>query len=201
MADLTDRHVLVLNRHWLAVHICTARRAISLLYQGLAQVVSDDFRTYNFDTWLMHSQTGEFNCNSMIRTPGFQFMVPSVIVLSRYQSCPPRTVRFNRRNIFLRDRHQCQYCGQNPGKDKLTIDHVIPRSRGGRSVWQNVVVACTHCNTKKGDRLPSECDMYPAVSPKRPSWLSALRVVPTHQEQNVWLRFIESASWEMMPSE
>lgn len=197
MADLVDRHVLVLNRHWLAVHVCTVRRALTLVYQGLAQIVSEDYQTFDFDSWRDFSVGNAGGNVRMIRSPGFQIRIPDVIVLARYQSNPPNTVRFNRRNVFLRDRNQCQYCGCNPGRDELTVDHVIPRSRGGVSSWDNVVAACTHCNTRKGSRLPSECGMLPRNRPRRPAWMSSLRISSDSGERLVWERFVNSESWEM----
>lgn len=194
MHDPTRLHVLVLNRHWLAVHICSARRAISLLYQGSAHAVSEDYQTYDFDSWMEFSQNGGFRAGKMLRTPSFQLRLPQVIVLRRYHKAPPRTVRFNRRNVYIRDRGQCQYCGHSPGREHLTIDHVVPKSRGGQSSWHNVVVACTSCNTKKGSRLPGECNMHPRIKPKRPSWMTALHIMPHSDERAVWAKFVNAAS-------
>ncbi|MBI3736097.1 HNH endonuclease, partial [Candidatus Sumerlaeota bacterium] len=171
-----NRPVLVLNRHLLAVHICTVKRAISLVYQELAHIVTEDYQTHSFESWRELSQYAEAHAE-MIRTPQFQIRVPQVIVLGRYQNSPPRTVRFNRRNIYMRDHYQCQYCGCHPDRDDMTIDHIIPRSRGGKSTWENVTLACTNCNTRKGDRLPAECGMHPLTQPKRPSWMATLRVI------------------------
>lgn len=187
----------MLNRHWLAVHICTVRRALSLLYQGLAQVVAENYQTFDFETWraLPEAQDG-LDRMEFVHAPGFRFPVPSVIVLQHYQKCPPRTVRFNRRNIYVRDRFRCQYCGHAPGREQLTIDHVVPRSKGGRSTWNNVVVACVRCNSEKGDRLPSECGMVPRVAPKKPSWFSAFRMVPGERERSAWERFVDAPQWE-----
>lgn len=198
MSEVISRSVLVLNRHWLAVHVCSVRRAMTLLYQQMAHVVAEDYRTYDFESWCLHSEMGGSNDGvEVIRTPGMTICVPHVIVLHRYQQCPPRVVRFNRRNIYIRDRFRCQYCGRAPGREDLTIDHVLPRSRGGASVWHNVVAACAPCNSRKGDRLPSECDMHPMRAPKRPSWLTALRVVPDKSQIAVWKRFVDSVSWEL----
>ncbi len=195
MQAAVQRPVLVLNRHWLAVHVCTVKRAISLVYQEMAQIVNENYQTYDFDSWRELSKFGEDHAE-MIRTPQFQIRAPKVIVLGRYQNSPPRTVRFNRRNIYMRDRHMCQYCGTHPNRDDLTIDHIIPRSRGGRSTWENVVLACTRCNTKKGNRLPNECGMHPMTTPKRPSWMSTLRIIPGGEDRTVWERFVDSAYWE-----
>jgi 5-methylcytosine-specific restriction endonuclease McrA len=124
-------------------------------------------------------------------------LLPRVIVLSRYQKCPPRNVKFNRRNIFIRDHYTCQYCGRTPKEDDLTIDHIIPKSRGGRTVWENVVLACTTCNTAKGSRLPAECNMQPIRIPKRPSWITALHHVHMDEDKrSLWQKFVDTAYWE-----
>lgn len=193
---MLNQQVLVLNKHWVAVHICTVRRALTLLFQELARVVAEDLQTYDFETWRELSELADGTL-PLIHAPGFQMMLPKVIVLSRYQKCPPRHVKFNRRNIFVRDRYTCQYCGQVPKEDDLTIDHIIPRSRGGHTVWENVVLACTSCNTKKGDRLPSECGMQPIRIPKRPSWVAALGHIHLDEDKrSLWEKFVDTAYWE-----
>jgi 5-methylcytosine-specific restriction endonuclease McrA len=101
----------------------------------------------------------------VIRSPGFAMELPSVIALKRYIQ-PSKYPAFNRFNLFLRDRFVCQYCGAS---HDLTFDHVIPRSRGGRTTWENVVAACAPCNLRKGGRIPKACDMHPRIGPHRPT--------------------------------
>ena len=100
-----------------------------------------------------------------VHSPSFEMKLPSVVSLKTYVR-PARHPAFTRFNVFLRDRFACQYCGAN--RD-LTFDHVVPRSRGGRTTWENVVTACSPCNLLKGGRLTHECRMFPAVRPARPS--------------------------------
>ena len=193
---MLNQQVLVLNKHWVAVHVCTVRRALTLLFQELARVVTEDFETYDFQSWRELSEFAD-GTHPIIHTPNFQMLLPSVIVLSRYQKCPPRIIRFNRRNIFVRDQHTCQYCGRTPREDDLTIDHIIPKSRGGHTVWENVALACTTCNTKKGDRLPSECGMHPIRTPKKPSWLTTLTSIHLDEDnRSLWQKFVDTAYWE-----
>lgn len=101
----------------------------------------------------------------VVRSPGFEMKLPSVVSLKRYVQ-PAKYPAFTRFNLFLRDCFACQYCA---AEDDLTFDHLIPRSRGGRTTWDNVITACAACNLRKGGRLPSECGMYPAVMPYRPT--------------------------------
>lgn len=192
---MLNRKVLVLNKYWVAVHVCTVRRALMLIYQELARVVAEDFETYTFESWRELSQL-KAGQHPRIHTPTFELLLPRVIVLSRYQRCPPRTVKFNRRNIFLRDHYTCQYCGVKPREDDLTIDHVIPRSRGGRTTWENVVLACVRCNTRKGNHLPGECSMTPMRTPHKPAWINTLHPPLDHSDRTFWEKFVDLAYWE-----
>ena len=103
-----------------------------------------------------------------IRSPNFEMRLPSVIALKEFVPTERRPA-FTRFNVFLRDRFHCQYCGEPFPTHELTFDHVIPRSRGGRTTWDNVVTACGSCNLLKGSRLPRECGMWPLVRARQPT--------------------------------
>jgi 5-methylcytosine-specific restriction endonuclease McrA len=103
-----------------------------------------------------------------VRSPNFEMRLPSVISLKDYIASARRPA-FTRFNVFLRDRFGCQYCGDHFPTQDLTFDHVIPRSRGGRTTWSNVVTACSDCNLLKGNRLPREADMFPRMHPYQPT--------------------------------
>jgi 5-methylcytosine-specific restriction endonuclease McrA len=103
-----------------------------------------------------------------VRSPNHEIRLPSVIALKEYVPMARRPA-FTRFNVFLRDRFACQYCGRHHEAEDLTFDHVIPRVRGGRTVWANVVAACEPCNLRKGHRLPGEAGMHPLRPPKQPS--------------------------------
>lgn len=189
--------VLVLNRHWTAVHVCNVRRAVTLLCQGYARVVAEDFQVHDFDSWRELSQQVEREGNDFIRTPSFRLLVPEVILLTGFHRMPPRTVKFNRRNIYIRDHYTCQYCGVKPSREELTIDHVNPRCRGGKSTWENVVLACQGCNSRKGSLSLEEAHMRPMKTPKRPHWLSTLRSTLKGPERPIWQRFVDAAYWNV----
>lgn len=104
----------------------------------------------------------------VIRSPGFEMRLPSVIALREYIP-QDRTPPFTRFNVFLRDRFTCQYCGGRFSANELTFDHLVPRSRGGRTCWTNIVTACAGCNVRKGNRLPEECGMTPQRPPFVPT--------------------------------
>lgn len=193
MQGLLNQSVLVLNRHWAAVHVTTARRALVLLYGEHAKVVTDDFATHNFDSWRDLSQFLE--TARKITTPSYQMAIPEVIMLTQFNRFPPRQVKFSRRNIYVRDNYTCQYCGCIPPKDELTIDHVLPRSRGGKSTWENVVLACMRCNTRKGNRLLHEANLKLLSQPKKPHWLECSQFNVRPAESSLWQKFVDNAYW------
>jgi 5-methylcytosine-specific restriction endonuclease McrA len=98
------------------------------------------------------------------------FRIPTVIQFSRYDKLPTAKIHYNRRTIYRRDNNTCQYCGRRPGTKELSIDHVIPRSKGGKTTWENVVVACTECNAYKADRTPEQAGMKLLRQPKKPKY-------------------------------
>jgi 5-methylcytosine-specific restriction endonuclease McrA len=194
-----DKSVLVLNRHWLAIHFCNVKRALCLVYSDLARIVDDSYQTHDFESWCELSEAARHP--EKIHTPGMSMLVPQVIVLTRYACRPPQQVKFSRRNIYLRDHNTCQYCGSTPPRSELTIDHVIPRSRGGRTTWENVVLACTRCNTKKGSRLPQECKMHPKNPPMRPKWPLFSQRALGERPRSIWQKFVDSAYWNALLQE
>jgi len=187
--------VLVLNKSWVAVHIASARRAISLIYQGLAKVidVTDNYKAHTFDSWrdLSAAETDEVIC-----TVNYKIKIPEVIVLTLYNDLPKREVALSRKNIFERDHNTCQYCGKKQSREDLTIDHVIPRSRGGKNTWDNLVIACYPCNARKENRLPAEANMYPLRTPKKPKWIPHVGIQFSQVKKLSWEKFVNKAYWE-----
>src|SRR5207249_9625457 len=105
-----------------------------------------------------------------ITTPRLRLRVPEVVTLTTYDCLPALIVRFSRRNVFRRDHFTCQYCGARPGSAELTIDHVVPRSHGGTSSWENCVLACVTCNRHKANRTPEQAGFVLRKKPLRPRW-------------------------------
>ena len=124
-----------------------------------------------------------------VRSPSFEMRLPSVVSLKSYVK-PALYPAFTRFNVFLRDRFMCQYCGD---KEDLTFDHLIPRSKGGHTTWENVVAACSPCNLRKGDRLPREVEMWPRQMPFAPT-LHDLhqngRLFPPNYLHDSWLDYL-----------
>jgi 5-methylcytosine-specific restriction endonuclease McrA len=125
----------------------------------------------------------------IVRSPNFELRLPSVVSLKTYVK-PTRNPAFTRFNVFLRDRFTCQYCGS---REDLTFDHVVPRSRGGHTTWENVVAACSPCNLRKGGAMPAEIGMHPSQKPYAPS-LSDLhqngRHFPPNYLHESWLDYL-----------
>ena len=166
--------VLVLNRHYAAVRIISARRAFILLSGDRAEAIDRDngqYVTFDLGRWLLHSSrrySDPVDHEIFVHTPRRAILVPKIIRLVHYDKVPRLEVKFNRKNVLARDDHHCQYCGKKFPTGRLSIDHVLPKSRGGSSSWTNVVAACNACNTHKGGRLPHEASMRLIREPRAP---------------------------------
>jgi len=194
--------VLVLNRNYVAVHVLSVQRAFCLLWKGAAEVVNvenDRYMSYDFDGWREISELKaeleeRDNTDDWIRSVQFEIQVPRIIRLLRYDRVPRNTVKFNRRNIFLRDEHCCQYCEQRFPRQQLSLDHVLPRSRGGGDSWENIVCACLTCNVSKGGRTPKEAGMTlkrPPVKPKRSPLISRQMTLAKYASWGKFVRMPE----------
>src|SRR3984957_8736179 len=188
MKSALNQHVLVLNRLWQAVNVCTARRALTLLFQGHAQVVLDNpdgsFRTLNFSEW--RDVSADAPHDDAVHGISSRIRVPRIILLFMYDRMPKKEVKFTRHNVFERDKNTCQYCGQVFERNDLNLDHVVPRDRGGLTIWENVVCSCIPCNTRKGNRLPREAQMSLIRKPKRPKWRPFVQVTFSSPQHESW---------------
>jgi len=168
VSGVLNRPTLVLNRHWQPVHVTTVHRAVAMLWSEVAEVVCPvTYQLYGWDQWITMSPA---DGDRAIRTGRLRFGIPDVIRLPGYDRPPKESVPFTRRNLIKRDHHTCQYCGVQPGADSITLDHVLPRSRGGASSWANCVAACVRCNSRKADRTPEQAGMRLLREPHKPDW-------------------------------
>ena len=192
--------VLVLNRHYVAVHVITARRALSLLYREFAEVIhleNGQYANYDFPSWRAISELRAADKQSdddWIRAVNFEIQIPRVVRLLVFDRVPQMTLRFNRRNLFARDGHRCQYCGVSLPSHQMSLDHVMPRSRGGETTWENIVCSCVACNTRKGGRTPSEARMRLIAPPKKPKQNPLLSATLRQPKYAVWKAFLQSSS-------
>jgi 5-methylcytosine-specific restriction endonuclease McrA len=199
-----DASVLVLNKLFMAIHIISVRRAICLLCKDVAEVVSledGQFLTYDFASW---REVSEYRArhfrqedDDWIRTVTSEIQVPRVIRLTDYEKLPKQTVKFNRRNIFARDNNQCQYCGKRFPTAELSLDHIVPRSQGGTSSWENIVCACVSCNVRKGGRTPKQAHMGLIRRPEKPKRSPMLNLKLTQKKYKSWQAFLDNAYWDV----
>lgn len=166
--------VLVLNRLYQPVHITSVRRAFVQLYEGIAKVVDREYRTFDFESWSALSEALAPD-EAVVHTPRMSLRVPRVVLLVEYERLPKTRVRFSRLNIYARDGNTCQYCVRRLPRSELNLDHVVPRSKGGLTTWDNVVCSCIPCNLRKGGRTPEEAGMKLHKRPVRPRWTPAFR--------------------------
>jgi 5-methylcytosine-specific restriction endonuclease McrA len=201
MESVLSKQVLVLNRFWQAVNICSVRRAMSLLFEGHAEVVlagaGGEFHTYDFQEWRGFSAQSPASDTECVHTISFKIRIPKVILLLFFDRLPKKEVKFTRHNIFERDKNICQYCGHVFDRRDLNIDHVIPRDRGGKTTWENVVCSCIPCNTRKGNKLLNEAGMKLVHKPKRPKWRPFISVSINKTEEDSWKHFLDLAYWNV----
>jgi len=198
-----ESHVLVLNKHYAAVRVVSARRAFCLLFKQIAEIVSvedESWQSYDFASWREISQLRaryERDHHEWIRCVRFELAVPRIIRLLFYDRLPRRPVKFNRRNIYARDRNRCQYCGRRYPTSELSLDHVVQRSRGGTTDWDNVVCCCVKCNVRKGGRIPSEAGMRLIGEPAKPRRSPAITLRVTSEKYASWKQFLDAAYWNV----
>jgi len=202
-ASVLNSNVLVLNRHYMALRVVNIRRAISLLYQQLAEVVSvedDRYSGYDFEGWKELSELRaqfEPDRHDWIRTVRFQITVPRIVRLLFYDRLPRSEVKLNRRNLFARDRNKCQYCGKVYSSSELSLDHIIPRSHGGGTNWENLVCACLRCNIRKGGRTPEQAHMHLVKKPIKPPRNPILALRLGSPKYACWQTFLDHAYWSV----
>ncbi|HEV3156150.1 MAG TPA: HNH endonuclease [Candidatus Baltobacteraceae bacterium] len=147
--------VLVLNFTYEALNITSFQRAVRLLFAGKAEVVH--------------------RSESLVSSPSFTFRMPSIIRMLYYVRRPMQKVALTKKNVLLRDDYTCQYCGVK-GERQMSVDHILPRSKGGASTWENLVCACMRCNHRKNDRAPEHANMVLRRRPKAPKYIPWIRV-------------------------
>ena len=203
VAPAMRSNVLVLNRLYVAIQVVSVKRAFCLLCKDLAEVIhlehGGGYSAYNFQTWQEASRfkqaAQELGEDDWIQAVNFRIQVPRVIRLLEYDLFPKNVVKFNRRNIFLRDENRCQYCGHKFPTHQLSLDHVVPKSQGGGTTWENIVCACLKCNVRKGGRTPQQASMKlrrKAFKPKRSPVLCQQLASVKYRS---WKAFLDEAYW------
>jgi len=198
-----DSHVLVLNRNYAALRVISARRALVMLFKQIAEIVAvedAEWQSYDFDSWQELSAFKaryEREDHEWVRCVRFELAVPRIVRLLAYDHLPRRPVRFNRRNIYARDRNRCQYCGRRFPSSELSLDHVVPRSRGGHTSWENIVCCCVNCNVRKGGRTPREAGLRLRAQPHKPKRSPVVTLRLTSEKYASWKQFLDTAYWNV----
>jgi 5-methylcytosine-specific restriction endonuclease McrA len=199
-------NVLVLNKFYQAIRVINVRRAFSMLCKELAEVIHietdaagrSQWQNLKFDDWRELSQLKlEFEPDEYewIHTVRFQIAVPRIIRLLAYDKLPRQDVKFNRRNIYARDSSRCQYCGRKFPTTELSLDHVVPKSQGGKSSWENIVCCCIKCNVKKGGRTPEQAHLHLIVKPTKPKRSPVINIRLADERYSSWRQFLDNAYW------
>ncbi len=198
MSILQD-HVLVLNRSFLAIQVSTVKDCICALYKEHAKVVDDNYKLYTWSEWVARCQELSKDPEQIakysgeVRSSSLFVYAPQVIFLPDNDISSPelRTIKFSRRNVFDRDKNQCQYCAKKFHRDLLSMDHVIPKSRGGPSSFTNIVTACKACNAFKDNRTPDEAGMKLLKKPTAPRWKSHVGTPFSNIKKDYWGLFLK----------
>ena len=168
------------------------RRSLRLLCLGHAQVVQvageECYKTHDLASWAAYSAV--VGDQPMIRGARIAIAAPKVVVLLCYDRLPRLEVKFTRRNVFLRDKFTCQYCARVFPETQLNLDHVMPRDKGGRTTWDNIVTSCFRCNTRKANKLPHEAGMHPRSKPQAPRWRPLFGLHENGMADESWNRFM-----------
>jgi 5-methylcytosine-specific restriction endonuclease McrA len=163
--------VLLLNITYEPLKVINWKRALTLFLLGKVEVLEEYGRE--------------------IHSVSFAIKLPSVVRLLRMVNRPNSPIKFSRQNIYARDKYRCQYCGAKFPSEELNYDHIIPKSRGGKTEWTNIVTCCVQCNRKKGGRTPKEARMTLIRKPVRPTWLPALKITIGYREiPNSWRDYL-----------
>lgn len=215
MTAILSAPVLTLNRVFAPIHVVDVRRALSLLVTGAAEVVDTDdphLTTYDFASWRELSALKdefEHDRHAWVGLVRGRVAAPTVIRLTNFDrhrrirrggrgrggatSGGSPFVPLNRRNIYFRDGNTCQYCGRKFPTSELSLDHVVPRSRGGGDTWENLVCACTACNSRKADKMPGEANMRLIRAPK--SLKTPAQLIRVQHAS--WAQFVDEAYWNV----
>jgi len=183
-----NKEVLVLNKMWQAIRIIRAHRALTLIYADKASAVdTDTWYVYKWGDWIKQPIK---ETDSVIIGSNYDVKVPSIIVLSVWDKVYRKDVRLTKRNIYIRDGYKCQYTGKKVREADSNIDHVIPRSRGGKNEWGNMVVCSKEINSMKDDRTPKEAGLKLIRKPSKPD-SDRLLIDPKMKVPEAWKKFIK----------
>jgi 5-methylcytosine-specific restriction endonuclease McrA len=200
MLPKLTKPVLILNKNWTAIGTAPVYKVLNLLLSGppKAEVIDESCVPYTWEEWSKIKPPKD--SEEAIHTVNYIFRIPEIIKLNKYDRYPRQLIIFSRANIFRRDDYRCQYCGIKPGSEELTIDHILPKSKGGKTTWTNCVLSCVECNSIKGDYLldkvknkkfPSGMKLF--KDPRKPK----IRDFKFHIHYKSWEQWLDAAYWNI----
>lgn len=207
--SLLEDKVLVLNKTFAPINVINVRDAIQKVYLGAAEIIEVSekvFQMYDFNSWaemsLIKSELEEIDARSLIRSQSMVFEVPRVIRVLKYSRKFRGSVRLTRINVLKRDEFRCQYCGDKKNKEDLSIDHIIPSSKGGKTIWTNVVASCYHCNSViKKDKKLEEVGLSLLRKPNKPDFMEIIlheaKSPNNRHKYNCWSNFVSEVYWNI----
>lgn len=182
-----NRPVLVLNKMWIPIRIASVKRCLKLIFADKASIVDpSDYAIYSWDNWVTMDSSGD---KFAISTTRGDLKVPEVIVLLKYDKVYIKDLRLTKRNLYIRDKYKCQYSGKQVSHREADIDHIIPRSKGGKNSWNNMVVCSKEINRQKANRTPAEAGLKLIKKPTKPS-NKHLLIDPKMDVPSSWSKFI-----------
>ncbi len=200
MSVLAKRKVLVLNKNWQPVSAVSLKKAIKLLFPVKANgtpkariIEPESYQTFSWDDW---SKLRPEIDEEQLKAGKYSFKIPEIILLSDYDKQVRQEVHFSRRNLYKRDELTCQYCGKQPGVGNLNIDHLLARSKGGQSTWENCVLSCIDCNSRKADKSLREANMKLLRQPTKPK-LTNFKIDGYVQPIKSWSNFVDHSYWNI----
>lgn len=183
--------VLTLNKSYVPLHLVSWGKAVSLCYQDAARALDRDYIVYKFDDWLEFSQTPTAETYNFVHTVKYKIAVPEIIVLQSYNKLPSKEIKYSRQSLFEMYDNRCCYCGDEFKSSELTIEHVVPRSKGGSNGFENTLPACRYCNFMKGDKTMKEVGFTLKYEFRKPRWVSPLKKRFGHDFLPSWETFLK----------
>jgi 5-methylcytosine-specific restriction endonuclease McrA len=197
--------VLVLNKNWVPVRIQSLRDSMGKIFNERAKFVNpDDYSIFDWEEWVdefsIPNDKTHLVSFELIKSKTFSVRKPEVIICSKYNKVPRTDIKLTRRNLLIRDNFTCQYTGKRVSSKDSTLDHIIPRSKGGQNTWDNLVICCSSTNLKKGDRTPKEAGLTLLREPRQPTWSPLFSFLNRRDRPESWDKFIKADKRDNMES-
>lgn len=200
--DFVSSQVLILNKGWHPIRVQNLRNAISKVINERAKFIDHDtFLLYSWGEWLNNFAVPNKDIDKInyeiIRSKNFSFKKPFVAVCTKYNKIPNTHLKLTKRNLLIRDHFKCQYSGVKLNYKTATVDHVTPKSKGGKTTWDNLVICSLEINVRKANRTPEEAGLKLLKAPKKPQWSPVYEMIHKSRSKH-WDKFIKDDQWKTM---